>query len=791
MQSKLYLLAMLASLSACGGSSGGSDSNEVGGNGGTTPTSPKSVVLNEDTALTNENSDGVIISIFANDEGITADIQNTLQVSMADYGTVTINDDDTLTYKPNADYYGEDTFTYSVTDEANEKSYESTVTATINPVTTLSTVMTYPSPGTVRSFGGSTKIEVRGKVTNQDGSAALNADVISVKIDGIDTTLTDDSHWKETIALEQMLSSKVTVVTQALDNSESSAEATIKNEALMAEPRRLAYAGNQVVYVVDEYSDTLIKSDLSVEFGHQSIIVDGYLNEDLKHEIRDVAWDENNNRIILAVDIFGTSDTAKVLSVDPESGAIQLLYQDSEHERYSALEWIGNDQFIALSGNESSSTVQLIHVDISDPMSPVRTAFAGQTANITSDFVFHNNVIYMTQRTKNNLLSIGLPEEGELWASYSLVTGAIDSESKGSGPDLSSPRGVVMSGSTAYVADNTGLLQVNTLTGERTILNDDLVFAVGIDIQHDIAVPALQLVVSDSSKMSLYSVNTESPALSIEAINTTASGEQAINDSNGLALAGNDRAFITDENRILSISLANGDREVLPVALPSGAGIDSLVYDAINQWLFAGDSDLDSIYKIDLSNSADITYSVLASGITSRLRDMTLMNIDESRLLIVTQIDALISVDIETGAVENLVVDVPNDSNILEIEAGQSALYLLQHNYDGVLKLTQNDGGCFCNREEFPTGGLRPSSTLALSDDESTAYFVENGVFGVDLSTGDVFGVSELLGNAVSYRGPTSSAYNAVTNALLTTDGTWNGLLETDIESGQTSIVSQ
>ena len=69
------------------------------------------------------------IDVFANDtdaDGVTSPVET---VTNGANGTVAINDDGTVTYTPNADFNGTDTFTYT-----NEDGNTETVTVTVDPV---------------------------------------------------------------------------------------------------------------------------------------------------------------------------------------------------------------------------------------------------------------------------------------------------------------------------------------------------------------------------------------------------------------------------------------------------------------------------------------------------------------------------------------------------------------------------------------------------------------------------------------------------------------------------------
>ncbi len=87
--------------------------------------------LAADSADTDEDTP-VTVDVLANDELGTA-MAAISGVTDGTHGTVVDNGDGTVTYTPNADYHGTDSFTYTVTD-GNGDSRTATVTVTVNPV---------------------------------------------------------------------------------------------------------------------------------------------------------------------------------------------------------------------------------------------------------------------------------------------------------------------------------------------------------------------------------------------------------------------------------------------------------------------------------------------------------------------------------------------------------------------------------------------------------------------------------------------------------------------------------
>ena len=86
-----------------------------------TVTTPDSAITNEDTS--------VIIDVLKNDTDEDGVISPVESVSQGANGSVAINTDGTVTYTPNADFNGTDTFTYT-----NQDGNTETVTVTVNPV---------------------------------------------------------------------------------------------------------------------------------------------------------------------------------------------------------------------------------------------------------------------------------------------------------------------------------------------------------------------------------------------------------------------------------------------------------------------------------------------------------------------------------------------------------------------------------------------------------------------------------------------------------------------------------
>ena len=77
-------------------------------------------IANGDAITTQEDTPAAAIDVQANDTDIDNNTLTVIAVSQGTNGTVMINPDGTLTYSPNADFSGTDTFTYTISDDKGQ-----------------------------------------------------------------------------------------------------------------------------------------------------------------------------------------------------------------------------------------------------------------------------------------------------------------------------------------------------------------------------------------------------------------------------------------------------------------------------------------------------------------------------------------------------------------------------------------------------------------------------------------------------------------------------------------------
>ncbi|NVN50625.1 Ig-like domain-containing protein [Mycolicibacterium hippocampi] len=100
----------------------------------------------DDTATTSEET-AVIINVVGNDDDVDTTSLNVVAVSTPGHGSAMVNGDGTITYTPDVDHFGTDTFTYTVSDSTSERTATVTVTITgVNDAPVAQAVAGQPNP---------------------------------------------------------------------------------------------------------------------------------------------------------------------------------------------------------------------------------------------------------------------------------------------------------------------------------------------------------------------------------------------------------------------------------------------------------------------------------------------------------------------------------------------------------------------------------------------------------------------------------------------------------------------
>jgi VCBS repeat-containing protein len=100
-------------------------------------------IANDDSATAQEDTPIVMIDVLKNDTDPDKDRLVVVKASQGRNGSVTINSDSTLTYAPNRNFSGNDTFTYTVSD-GKDGTDTATVNVTINAVNDAPSITSKP-----------------------------------------------------------------------------------------------------------------------------------------------------------------------------------------------------------------------------------------------------------------------------------------------------------------------------------------------------------------------------------------------------------------------------------------------------------------------------------------------------------------------------------------------------------------------------------------------------------------------------------------------------------------------
>ena len=100
--------------------------------GGQAPVERREPVAQDLTITTNEDTP-VILKVLANDRDADGDLLSVVSVVLPRHGTVRINPDNTVTYTPESQFSGTDTFAYTIGD-GRDGTDTGTVTVTVLPV---------------------------------------------------------------------------------------------------------------------------------------------------------------------------------------------------------------------------------------------------------------------------------------------------------------------------------------------------------------------------------------------------------------------------------------------------------------------------------------------------------------------------------------------------------------------------------------------------------------------------------------------------------------------------------
>lgn len=143
--------------------------------GNSDPPQNQAPVAGDDTAITSFNTP-VTINVLANDSDPDGDALSSTITTSPGFGTITVASDQSVTYVPNFDFSGTDTFTYEISDGQGGTA-TATVTVAVSPPSGEATVHVQSITLTATPAGKNWKALAAVLITDQNGAAAGSASV--------------------------------------------------------------------------------------------------------------------------------------------------------------------------------------------------------------------------------------------------------------------------------------------------------------------------------------------------------------------------------------------------------------------------------------------------------------------------------------------------------------------------------------------------------------------------------------------------------------------------------------
>ena len=198
-------------------------------------------VVNDDTATTAEDT-AVAINVLNDDTDPDNDVLTVSGVTQGDNGAVVNNNDGTVTYTPEQDFNGTDSFTYTV-DDGNGGIATANATATVTPVNDLPTIS-----GRDQSLDTNVNIPLSITLTGAPGppnesSQALRFEIISGPDHGSLSSTSGDFPVTVTYTPDSDFSGEDSFEVEVADDEDGSTSATVEIIVLENQPPT-ANAGN-------------------------------------------------------------------------------------------------------------------------------------------------------------------------------------------------------------------------------------------------------------------------------------------------------------------------------------------------------------------------------------------------------------------------------------------------------------------------------------------------------------------------------------------------------------------
>ncbi len=426
------------------------------------------VITNEapkvvDDSVSTEEDKSIIINILANDYDDKTDLTKTkITLTQPVNGTVTINSDGTVTYKPNANFNGVDQFEYQITDAGGLSSDKAKVSINIDPVNDAPVVTKIVGDQNFYSTRG-INFKVNNVFTEVDGEGLSYSAALS---DGssLPSWVNFDSSTLTFSGIAPNQSENITIKLTATDDTGNSTSTDIKLK--IDNNIALGTSGNDVIYgtngndVIDGGAgDDIINAGNGNDIifggaGNDRIYSSGSGSNDI------LTGDSGSDIFVIGNDIISDDVITDFDISDPNEKIDLSNFAVSKHgystvSKFSDLKitQVGNDAKITFSNSSKSVTVKNVKAsdltaDKFNNAPSIASQILDQKVYITKDFSldFTNS---FADTDGDNLVYSATLQDGSALPSW-LTFDAINHKITGTAPDSSSTLNVRITATDKY-----------------------------------------------------------------------------------------------------------------------------------------------------------------------------------------------------------------------------------------------------------------------------------------------------------------------------------------------------
>ncbi len=654
---------------------------------------------------------------------------------------------------------------YSVTVSATDGMDSSTlaITVTVTDESQLRLAVSYPTPNA--NLGGEvTQTTVTGNLFDDEDDDVSTTDIDSVMVNSIEAQLSDgNSRWSARVPVSTGFNTLTVGVSDGL-TTESVIQ--LLNNALIlgvAADMVLDSTNNRLL-VADSFQNAIVAVDLTT--GNGTVISDSVTGSGINFSFpRSLALDSGNNRVLVA-----DSGLSAVIAVDLVTGNRTVVSDSSTG-----------------SGTNLSSLSSIA---------------------LDSD----NNRVLVSDLSLDAIVAVDLTTGNRT---------VISDSSTGSGTNFDNLQDIVLdSNNNRVLVTDSGLnavIAVDLTTGDRTVITDSVTGSgtnffslqfIALDSSNN------QVVVTDASLGAVVTVDLATGNRTVISNFSTGSGVNFVSPRNVVSDSSNNRALVIDIslNAILAVDFTTGNRTtILDSSTGSGTNfvnLQGIVLDSNNNRALVTDITIDTIAAVDLATGNRTVISNFSTGSGTNFNDPQSIVLDSNNnraLVADSALDAIVAVDLATGNrtvisnnstgsginfsdPQDIVLD-SNNNRVLVADSGLNAIVAVDLATGNRTVISDSGTGSGTNFVNLQGIVLDSNNNRVVAVDDAGA--INNGIFAVDLSTGDRTVISDSsTGSGTNFFNPQDIVLDSNNNRVLVTDITLDAIVAVDLATGNRAVIS-